>query len=123
MKHPLATPKTRREALHALAASAAAAAVTISWSNLRGAQVSATRVRPGAIITLRCLDADAYALRFGDEPPRRVAAPGGRLAFQAPMTWRATDWTRLTATPLHAGQILDEPIGIDVFTRFPRFGA
>lgn len=123
MKHPLASQKTRREALAALAASAAAAAVTVSWSSAPRPQVSAHRIRPGATVTLRCGGADAYELRFGDETPRRVAAPAGRLAFQAPITWRGADWTRLIALPLAGDAPCGRAVAIQVFTRMPRFGA
>lgn len=118
MKHP--AEMTRREVVGALAVAAAAA--TVSWRETRPA-VSASRVRPGAVVTLRCPGADAYALRFGDGEPRHVEAPGGRLVFEAPRVFAAATWTPIVVAPLADGRPHGEPAEVAVFTRRPTFGA
>lgn len=117
-----ATPRPTRRQLVGLLAGAAAVA-TVQWARSRRPERSAERVRPGAAVTLRCPDADAYELSFGDRPPVRVEARGGTLVVEAPAEWRRETWTALVARPLAAGRPIAEAAEVAVYTRRPLFGA
>lgn len=112
---------TRRAVLGGLAA-----ASTVGWraAQARGAptlSISATRVRPGARVTLDCADADGFELTFG-EMARSVAAPGGRVVVEAPRGWTDDDWTPMRIVPVRGARPVAPAAEVAVFTRPPLFG-
>lgn len=123
---------TRRAVLGGLGGLGGLAAVaTVGWTSAARASgdgqsavhLSATRIRPGAEVTLSCAAADAFGLTFGERPPRTVPAPDGRLTVGAPGGWGHDPWTPLRIVPLRAGRPVGPVAEVLVFTRPPIFGA
>lgn len=109
---------TRRAVLGGLGA-----AVTIGWASKSArATISAERVRPGAKLTLRCPDADGFALTFGGGAPRRVDAPTGQVVIGAPRVFTDDDWTAITVVPTRGGRPVAAAAEVAVYTRAPSFG-
>lgn len=112
---------TRRAILGGLAAAA-----TVGWAGAGEAatvRVSASRVRPGATLRLRCPGADGFELRFGDGAPRTVEARDGALSLAAPAGWGPRDWTPIRIVPTRLGRPIGPAAEVAVLTRPPVFGA
>ncbi|MCA9537712.1 MAG: hypothetical protein KC620_02415 [Myxococcales bacterium] len=104
---------------------ALAASASLSWlAGDAGPQVSADRVRAGAVITLRSPGADAFLVRRDDGPAHQVPVRGGVARFRAPYEAEHDgDWARIECTPLADGRAIGKPTTVQVLVAAPGFGA
>lgn len=107
---------SRRELLGSLAA----AVVVWPGRGRAAARSSATRVRPGALVTLKCPGADGYLVRADGCAPTRVSAEG---RCRAPRIRTTREWTVMRCTPLRDGRPVGDPVCVHVLTVAPGFGA
>ncbi len=106
----------RRELLGSLAA----AVVVWPGRGRAAAQASAARVRPGALVTLKCPGADGFLVEAEGCGPVRIGADG---RCRAPRIRTECEWTVMRCTPLAGGRRVGDPAEVHVLTVMPEYGA